>query len=426
MTNKNNKISGNKYNVIQTEKEDIKNVFIFCIFKRVKSSSPRVGFNVITFLSNRFPVVTSITDPVHNIVVVSLFPQYFSHTYGVNENTKINIIVKNIADFMSYTYNAFASGNYIHDDTLYIFHGFRWSQIIHMFALYNIDVYGVKTPVRHTVNSLQIKLFSYLITVFGSLDEVGKHLIEGTHFATFWGSAKLERPVYKAKSSNWEQFLAISIQSSSLISNYLLLKEVYFKALYSFHKEEGIDSEIEMLIKKKESLLSDKYSYINSKEAQVIKQQYAIDELERKASKANKISEKSIKQIEKKKKKQIRYQESKKRDILEKSKEFDVNIQETETDIKRLNSEKENIYPAVSDLKKEFELKKTEFLLWISREYSSDSVLSELRSDISITSSSIEEDLNNDMNKISVNEEKRNAKDLAPKIMSDLERSDVP
>jgi len=54
-----------------------------------------------------------------------------------------------------------------------------------MFALFNIDVYGVKTPVRHTVNSLQIKLFSYLILLFGSLDEVGKCLIEDTHFSTF-------------------------------------------------------------------------------------------------------------------------------------------------------------------------------------------------------------------------------------------------
>jgi len=302
MTNNQNKFSGIKYNVISTEKESIKNVFIFCVFTKVKSSSPRVGFNVITFLSNRFPVVTSITDPVHDIKVVSLFPQYFSHTYGVNENTKININVTNLVDFMYYINTYFASSNNYNDDILYIFHGLRWSQIIHMFALFNIDVYGVKTPVRHTVNSLQIKLFSYLILLFGSLDEVGKCLIEDTHFSTFWGSAKLDRPVYKAKSSNWEQFLAMSIQSSFLISNYLLVKEVYLKYLSIQNKEQGIDSEIEMLTKKKTSLLSDKNSYIKSKEAQVIKQQEAIDELERKASKANKISEKSIKQTEKKKK----------------------------------------------------------------------------------------------------------------------------
>ena len=425
MTNYNKKISGIKYNVISTEKEDIKNVFIFCMFTKVKSSSPRAGFNVITFLSNRFPVVTSITDPVHDIKVVSLFPHYFSHTYGVNENTKININVTNLVDFMYYINTYFSSSNYYNEDILYIFHGFRWSQIIHMFALFNIDIYGVKTPVRHTVNSLQFKLFSYLILLFGSLDEVGKHLIEGTHFATFWGSAKLDRPVYKAKSSNWEKFLEISIQSSFLISNYLLVKEVYLKYLSIKNKEQGIDSEIEMLSKKKESLFSDKNSYIKSKEAQVIKQQEVIDGLEIKASKANKISEKSIKQTEKKKKKLIRYQESKNRDILEKSKEYDVNIQETETDIKRLSYEKENLYSAVSDLKKEFELKKNEFLLWISREYSSDSVLSELKSDLSHTSSSIEEDLNKDMKIFSFNEEKRNAKDIAPKIMSYIERSDV-
>jgi len=125
MTNNQNKFSGIKYNVISTEKESIKNVFIFCVFTKVKSSSPRVGFNVITFLSNRFPVVTSITDPVHDIKVVSLFPQYFSHTYGVNENTKININVTNLVDFMYYINTYFASSNNYNDDILYIFHGLR-------------------------------------------------------------------------------------------------------------------------------------------------------------------------------------------------------------------------------------------------------------------------------------------------------------
>jgi hypothetical protein len=126
MKNKKNKIfSGIKSNSFNIEKDvgDIQNVFIFCIFNLVKSSFPRIGYNAITLLSSRFPVVTSEIDSLRVIIVVSLFPDYFSRTYAVTDNSNIKVL--NLVQFISHIDAYFTNSNFELCSNLYVFHGFR-------------------------------------------------------------------------------------------------------------------------------------------------------------------------------------------------------------------------------------------------------------------------------------------------------------
>jgi hypothetical protein len=412
MTNKNNKISGNESKVVYMGKDvfDINDVYVYCIFKFVKSSSSRVSFNAITFLSNRVPNLTKLSAANKTVIVVSLFPQYFSHPYDVKDDGKIIFI--NLFKFISDINNVFTPNyhNLYNDQVLYIFHGFPWSQIIHMFKICRVDISGVKIPVKHTVNSLQIKLFSYLTLVFGSLEEAKKHLIEGTHFATFWGSAKLERPVYKTQSSNWEQFLAISKQFSFLISKYLKVKDIYFNCIFNNHKWEGINSEIEMLIKKKESLLSDKNSYIKPKahissllnETSIVYNSLASEPKQKQQKVVRAKKQEKFKQHSNTPTSHVRGVREGAKDISYQSKDTPevVMLQEIETNINKLTHEKESLSSVLYDLTVEHENNSGDFFSWLDNDYKYkiDSVLWELKSAIYNTIASIEEDFNRDRN----------------------------
>jgi len=421
MTNNNNKISGNESKVVYMGKDvfDIHDVYVYCIFKFVKSSSSRVSFNAITFLSNRVPNLIKLSAANKTVIVVSLFPHYFSHPYDVKDDGKIIFI--NLFQFISDINNVFTPDyhNLYNDQVLYIFHGFPWSQIIHMFKICHVDISGVKIPVKHTVNSLQIKLFSYLTLVFGTLEEAKRHLIEGTHFATFWGSTKWDRPVYKAKSSNWEQFLAISIQFYFLISNYLKVKDIYFNCIFNNHKWEGINSEIEMLIKKKESLLSDKNSYIKSK-AQISS---LLNETSRVYNSLAYESKQKQKKVVRAKKQDKFKQHSNTppvsalrgegaKDISYHSKNTPevVMLQEIETNINKLTSEKESLSSVLYDLTVEHENNSGDFFSWLDNDYKYkiDSVLRGLKSDIYNIIASIEEDFNIDRKTLYLLSQSRN------------------
>ena len=408
MTNYNKKVSGNESKVVYMGKDvfDIQDTYVYCMFKFVKSSSPRVSFNAITFLSNKVPDLTKLSDANKFVIVVSLFPHYFSHPYDVKDDG--NILFINLFKFISNINNVFTPNyhNLYNDEVLYIFHGFSWSQIIHMFRICHVDIFGAKIPVKHTINSLQIKLFSYLILLFGSLDEAKKHLIEGTHYATFWGSTKGERPFYKPELPNWVKFLEISLQFSFLISNYLKVKEIYFNCIFNNRKWEGIDSEIEMLIKKKESLFSDKNSYIKSK-AQIssLLNETSIDY--NSLDYESKQKQKKVVRAKKQEKfKQYSNTTDGAKDISYQSKDTPevVMLQEIETNVNKLTSEKENLSSVLYDLTVEHEKNTGHFFSWWENEYKYkiDSVLSELKSDIYRILASIEEDFNIDRKTLSL------------------------
>lgn len=229
------------------------------MFKKVKSSSPCVGYNAITLLNNIFPVVTSVADFIPPFRVVSLFPEYFSQAYGVTDNSKI--IVLNLVEFMSFINSYFISGNFDFSHLLFVFHGFRWSQIIHIFATCCVEISGVKVPVRHTINSWLIQLFRFLISLFGSLEEVGKYIIEGTDLTTFLGSAKQDKPVYNAKSLDSDKFIYISMEISPLISYFIRIKILFFMYSSNQNKLLAIQNEIDSFSDKKKSFIRDTLLY---------------------------------------------------------------------------------------------------------------------------------------------------------------------
>jgi hypothetical protein len=426
MTNNNNKkmITGIKSKGINIEKHigDIKNVFIFCLFKKVESSSPRMGYNAITFLSNKFPVITSVTGSLPTIRVVSLFPEYFYKTYGVIDNSNIKVL--NLVQFM-FIIDSSRSGKLDLNNQLYVFHGFRWSQIIHIYTISGIDIYGVKVTVRHTVNSLLIQLFSYLIPLFGSLEAVGKHLIEGTDFSTFWGSAKLDRPLHLAKPSDNFKFYDLSLGISPLISNFIHIKYFSYKYTTNQNKLLAIQSEIDSSTIKKNSLFLERDSYISSKEAQIRSQEESIDSLTITNAKSKKKNIKNNEVLQKKTLKLLKYKETKNKDILDKRKNTDIEVQEIEANIKRLISEKDKLSPYVSKLKKLFELKSNVLLSSLSEIYSSNTVISELKYDLNKTIASIEEEFQKDLKTLSLEEEGINANDQSSKIDSNSERSSI-
>jgi hypothetical protein len=408
MTNNNNKkmITGIKSKGIYMGKNvgDIQNVFIFCLFKKIESSSPRLDYNVITFLSNKFPYITNDSKPRQVITVVSLFPDYFYKAYGVIDNSNINVL--SLVQFMFYISDSFKSDEFDLNNLFFVFHGFRWSQILRLFKLYHVDIFGVKVPVRHTVNSLQIQLFSYLIPLFGSLEAVGKHLIEGTDFSTFWGSAKLDNPLYSTKQSYRRQFLSISIEFSFIVSNFFKVKELLLSYFTNQNELLAIQSEIDSFSHEKNSLLSKKDSDIHSKEVQIssLGKEAFIHSNTLTAFKPKQIKNK--KNIEKKQEKFKQYLSTPEGDKEDKSKNIDVKIQKIETNINRLTVEKENISSVLSNLMVQHEDLSNHTLSWLYEVYSSEWLL-ELKADLNNTFSSFDEDIRKDKDRLSLYEEDR-------------------
>jgi hypothetical protein len=453
MTNKSNKnFSGIKSNSIYMGKKigDIQNVFIFCFLKRIKLSPTRGEFNVITFLSNSFGFPNRIDNPEGKaLIVVSLFPDYLSRTYDVTviSGTDSDVNNSNIKVISFIYFMALLSKHGTHGDLdpkegmMFVFHGFSWSQILYMFNLYHMDLFGVNIPVRHTVNSLQIRLLKYLIPLFGSIEEVQKHLIEGTQFSTFWGSAKLDNPVYSDILENKKPFLSISMQFSGIVTAFLRVKKRFINYTSNANKLLAIESKIDSFSHEKKSLLlynkkdldkNSKLAQINSSSLETIIPSntlispFSLDKYGTPILLNTEEEEKKdiyTKKLEKNKE-QFKQQTSNTsvcsstsgaegadtapatRPKESESSNTDVKIQDLEAKIKRLTFEKENISSVLSELM--FEHKKfSELYIVTLRNFYWSEILSELKEDLSDTFMEIEGDILEDQQKINIDEQKR-------------------
>lgn len=172
-------------------KTDALNVLIFCCF-RLNSLDGLLAYthlgkgSYLDSLENYKPL--EFQDGVNGVVIViSYFPSYFIKKYGSNDQISVYSVIDVLEDvwFIIRLLNK-------NPNVLIIFHGLRWSQIINMFKLNNINVYGVKPTIRHTSNTLQITLMKYLLELYGSIDRVQSSLIVEPKFSHYWNIAKAD------------------------------------------------------------------------------------------------------------------------------------------------------------------------------------------------------------------------------------------